>query len=164
MWRYVFLRRKSWEQTENEKASKILTLILVVVLLCGMFTGCAMFGRDALKYRDMTAITVGNEVITVGKVLDTFNNYYNNYYSYISAGYVTLDQVVDMAVTSLYTQAMKVDSYVKTATAETHSYTDFCHNAPVSNGKRNYVCNQVCQVPYFPNLRQQRNRPAQSYA
>ena len=112
-----------------KKASKILTLILVVVLLCGMFTGCAMFGRDALKYRDMTAITVGNEVITVGKVLDTFNNYYNNYYSYISAGYITLDQVVDMAVTSLYTQAMKVDSYVKTATAETHSYANFCHNA-----------------------------------
>ena len=58
-----------------KKASKILTLILVVVLLCGMFTGCAMFGRDALKYRDITAITVGNVVITVGKLLDTFNNY-----------------------------------------------------------------------------------------
>lgn len=112
-----------------KKASKILTLILVIVLLCSMFTGCAMFGRNALKYRNMTALTVGDETITVGKVLDTFNNYYNNYYSYISAGYITMDQLVDMAISSLYTQAMKVDKYVKTATAETHAYADFCHNA-----------------------------------
>lgn len=112
-----------------KKASKILTLILVAVLLCGLFTGCAMFGRNPALYRNMTAMTVGNETITVGKILDTFNNNYNNYYAYISAGYISVDQLVDMTVSSLYTQSMKIDAYVKTATPETHKYADFCHNA-----------------------------------
>ena len=93
------------------RASKILTLILVVVFLFGIFAGCDLVGKNTYKYRSASAIAVGNQTITVGKLLDTFNSYYNSYYYYISYGYFTVDDVLDMAVQSLISQYMKVDAY-----------------------------------------------------
>ena len=97
------------------RASKILTLILVVVFLFGIFAGCDLIGKDVAKYRSATAFNVGGQNVTVGKLLDTFNTYYNNYYYYISAGYFATEDVFDMAVESLVTQYMKVDAYTKEA-------------------------------------------------
>ena len=111
-----------------KKASKILTLILVFVLLAGVFSGCAMFTRNTGKYRSLVAVTVGEQEITVGKILDSFNNYYNTYGAYIGQG-ITVDWLMQMTMQSLVTQAMKVDSYVSGATAETHIYKDICDNA-----------------------------------
>ncbi|MCH5159812.1 MAG: hypothetical protein J1F66_03060 [Clostridiales bacterium] len=94
------------------RASKILTLILVVVFLFGVFAGCDLVGKDVGRYRNATAFTVGqNQTITVGKLLDTFNSYYNSYYVYVYYGNLTVDDIFDMAVESLYTQYMKVEKY-----------------------------------------------------
>ena len=97
------------------RASKILTLILVVVFLFGIFAGCDLIGKDTKKYREAVAITVGDQKITVGKLLDTFNSYYNSYYYYIAYAGWTVGDVLDVAVKSLYTQYMKVDSYTSDA-------------------------------------------------
>ncbi len=98
------------------KATKILTLILIVVFALSVFAGCDLIGRNIAKYRNTEAITVGTgdnaEVITVGKLLDTFNSYYNNYYYYISAGYLDASQLLDMAISSLVQQYMQLNDYV----------------------------------------------------
>ena len=96
-----------------KKASKILTLILIVVFVLSVFAGCDLVGRDVAKYRGTVAMKVGTQDITVGKLLDTFNNYYNNYYYYISAGYLTADSLLEMVMNSLMQQYMQVDDYVK---------------------------------------------------
>ncbi len=94
------------------KATKILTLILIVVFVLSVFAGCDLVGRNVAKYRDAKAFTVGNETITVGKLLDTFNSYYNNYYYYISSGYIDASQLLEMAISSLVQQYMQIDDYV----------------------------------------------------
>lgn len=111
-----------------KRARKILTLILVFVLLAGVFSGCTMFTRNSARYRALVAVTVGNEEITVGKVLDSFNNYYNMYGNYIGQG-ITVDWLLQMSMNSLVSQAMKVDSYVSTATAENHALANSYRNA-----------------------------------
>lgn len=113
-----------------KKASKILTLILVVVIAASLFAGCAAFGKDSVKYRNSVAVKVGGENITVGKVLDTFNSYYNSYSAYISAGYLTADSLMNMVMSSLYYQMEKVDAYKNTQGVQTtESLKDRCHNA-----------------------------------
>ncbi len=94
-----------------KKARKILTLILVAVMVTGIFAGCSLFGRNVEKYRGQTVATVGNEKITAGKLLDTFNNMYYTYQQYISAGYMTLNDLFNNTMESLYTQYMKMDDY-----------------------------------------------------
>lgn len=111
------------------KASKILTLILIVVFMLSVFAGCDLVGKDVAKYRNTTAITVGNETINIGKLLDTFNSYYNSYYSYLSAGYITADYLLEMAISSLTQQYMQIDDYVSNHSAITPSLADRAHNA-----------------------------------
>ena len=94
------------------RASKILTLILVVVFLFGIFAGCDLVGKDVAKYRKATALTVGNQNVTVGKLVDTFNTYSNNYYYYILYNGWTVDNILDLAIQSLVSQYMRVDDYV----------------------------------------------------
>lgn len=131
-----------------KKASKILTLILVFVLLAGVFSSCAMFTRNTGRYRDLEAVTVGSETITVGKVLDSFNNYYNMYSAYIGQG-ITAEWLLQMSLQSLITQAMKVDSYTSTATPETHAFKDTYHNAQYLNTKEiEYVIRYVKYVTF----------------
>ena len=96
-----------------KKASKILTLILIVVFVVSVFAGCDLIGRNTAKYRATTAMMVGDQEIKVGKLLDTFNSYYNNYYYYISAGYLTADSLMEMVMSSLLQQYMQVDDYVQ---------------------------------------------------
>ena len=100
-----------------KKASKILTLILIVVFVLSVFAGCDLVGRDVAKYRGTVAMKIGDQDITIGKLLDTFNSYYNNYYYYISAGYLTSDSLLEMVMNSLMQQYMQVDDYVKNHSA-----------------------------------------------
>ncbi len=106
-----------------KKASKVLTLLLVVVLVLGVFSGCGVFGRNTQKYRAQVAIKVGNEEITIGKLIDTYNTYYNSYSSYVGT-YITTDDIFEMAISALYTQYMKIDAYKSTNTATTHTWLD----------------------------------------
>ena len=105
-----------------KRFSKILTLVLVVVFLFSVFAGCDLIGKDTGKYRAATAITIGSQKITVGKLLDTFNSYYNNYYYYVYYSGWTVEDIFDLAVQSLYTQYMKVEKYTSN-NANIHSDT-----------------------------------------
>lgn len=111
-----------------KRASRILTLILIVVFLFGIFAGCDLVGKNTANYRKTKAINVGGQSITVGKLLDTFNSYYNNYYYYIAYGQLTVDDVLDLAIQSLVSQYMKVDSYVSNDS-----------NVKVSDNKNKYA-------------------------
>lgn len=108
-----------------KKASRFLTLLLVAVFVLSIFSGCSLFGRNTEKYRSQVAIIVGNENITVGKLIDTYNSYYNTYASYVGT-YVTLDDIFEMAVSSLYSQYTKIDAYKNNANTATyqHSWLD----------------------------------------
>ena len=112
-----------------KKASKILTLILIVVFVLSVFAGCDLVGRNTAKYRSTVAMTVGNEQITIGKLLDTFNSYYNSYYYYVNAGYFDIEYLLEMTVSSLIQQYMEIDNYVKTHDAVTPSQAKLAHNA-----------------------------------
>ena len=104
-----------------KKASRVLTLILIAVLVLGIFSGCGMFGRNSEKYRSQVVMTVGKEEITAGKFIDTFNNYYNTYGYYVQLGYYSIDDIVELTVSSLVSQFMKVDAY-KTSGAQTYQH------------------------------------------
>mgnify|MGYP005749040301 FL=1 len=111
-----------------KKASGIIAILLLVVLAFGVFAGCGLFGKETAKYRQFTAVTVGNQKISVGKVIDTFNNLYNQYGK---SGY-SADTLFQAAMSSLYTQYMKVDSYIGDSNGNSHAYADFC-------GKDGYI-------------------------
>lgn len=110
-----------------KKASGIIAILLLVVLAFGVFAGCGLFGKETAKYRQFTAVTVGNQKISVGKVIDTFNNLYNQYGSAYAA-----DSLFQAAMSSLYTQYMKIDAYVGDSNGNSHAYADFC-------GKDGYI-------------------------
>ena len=112
-----------------KKASGIIAILLLVVLAFGVFAGCGLFGKDTAKYRQFTAVTVGNQKISVGKVIDTFNNLYNQYGR---SGNYTADTLFQAAMSSLYTQYMKIDAYVGDSNGNSHAYADFC-------GKDGYI-------------------------
>ncbi|MCH5152924.1 MAG: hypothetical protein J1F68_03070 [Clostridiales bacterium] len=113
-----------------KKASKILTLILIVVFVLSVFAGCDLVGRNTAKYRSTTAMTVGDQKVTIGKLLDTFNSYYNSYYYYISAGYLTADSLLEMVMNSLMQQYIQIDDYVQNKDhIQTPALKDVVNNA-----------------------------------
>ena len=96
-----------------KRAIKILTLILIVVFVFAVFASCDLLvGKDVAKYRKQVAMRVGSQDVTVGKLLDTFNSYYNNYYYYISAGILDANGLLEMVMSSLTQQYMQIDDYV----------------------------------------------------
>ena len=112
-----------------KKASKILTFILIVVFVLSVFAGCDLVGRDVGKYRSAQALQIGNETVTIGKLLDTFNNYYNNYYYYISMGYLDAEYLFQMTLNSLVRQYVIVNDYVQNNQPVNPQYKDLAHNA-----------------------------------
>ena len=115
-----------------KKASKILTLILLVVFVFSVFSGCDLIGRNVAKYRNAEAIQIGNETITIGKLLDTYNTYYNQYYYYISAGYLDAEYLFEMALESLVRQYVQVDDYVTR-----HANDEAVKNSPLKGKAHN---------------------------
>ena len=117
-----------------KKFSKIIALTVVAVMLVAMLTGCALFGKNTAKYRALPVITVGNEEITLGRVIDLFNTYYSNYYQYIEYGYYTYEDILDMTLDAIYSTYMKVDAYKTDAsnvnyTAAENSYVGVYQDA-----------------------------------
>lgn len=105
-----------------KKLSRAISILLLAVMVAGVLSACSLFGINASKYRSETAFTVGKQSVSIGKVIDTFNNYYNSYYSYVSQGYFTADSLFSMAMSSLYTQYMKLDAYVDANQAVNSNY------------------------------------------
>ena len=112
-----------------KKFSKIIALTVVAIMLVTMLTGCALFGKNTAKYRALPVLNVGNEEITLGRVVDLFNTYYSSYAQYIQAGYYTYEDVLDMTLDAIYSTYIKVDAYktaqdVVTYTAAENKYVD----------------------------------------
>ena len=121
-----------------KKASKILILLLVAVMVLGAFAGCGIFSKNTEKYRSTVALRVGNQEITIGKLIDTFNSMYNTYGSYVSSGYITIDYVFELTMSSLYAQYMKIDDYIQ-SDAKTYVHKDrgveFVNQKYLDNGE-----------------------------
>lgn len=105
-----------------KKSIKVLALVIAVVMVLSILAGCSLFGKEMAKYRNQTMLIVGNEPVSVGVVMDQFNNYYYNYSSYISSGYMTLNDLFSTVMDSIYTLYSKVDSYKNDVT--TVKYTE----------------------------------------
>lgn len=95
-----------------KKASGLIALLLLVVLTLSVFVGCGMFGKNTVKYRNETALTVGNQKITMGKLIDSYNQYAN--YGY------TADTILPYILSSMYTQYIKIDAYLDGATYDNY--------------------------------------------
>ncbi len=109
-----------------KKLTKILAVVIVAVMLCSALCSCVLVGRNSAKYRATTAVKVGNQEISVGKILDAFNNAYYQYQYYIVYGYMTVESLFEMVMESLYEQYMEVDSYVTdTASTKYNHSSDF---------------------------------------
>ena len=100
-----------------KKFTKIIALTVVAILLVTMLTGCALFGKNTAKYRALPVLSVGNEEITLGRVIDLFNTYYSSYAQYIDYGYYTYEDILDMTLDAIYSTYMKVDAYKTDATS-----------------------------------------------
>ncbi|MEG2158812.1 MAG: hypothetical protein RRY18_02930, partial [Clostridia bacterium] len=89
--------------------------------------------------RSQDAVTVGNETVKLGTVMDYYSNLYSNYYSYLQNGYVTTDQLLGMAMDSIYSSYAKLDKY-KTDSALgkdktfTHEYVETYANSKYLTG------------------------------
>jgi hypothetical protein len=100
-----------------KKATKFLSLLIVVVLLLTVLTGCALFGTDSLKLRNTVILKVGDEEVTAGKVMDIYISSYYNYESYIQQGAISISDLVNLTMETVYNTYSKVDSYKKTHSA-----------------------------------------------
>ena len=68
----------------TKKITRIFCMVLALALVCSFVAGCSMFQTNADRYREKTAMTVGEQTITVGALEDFINN---NMSSYINQGY-----------------------------------------------------------------------------
>lgn len=68
----------------TKKITRIFCMVLALALVCSFVAGCSMFQTNADRYREKTAMTVGEQTITVGALEDFINN---NISGYINQGY-----------------------------------------------------------------------------
>lgn len=68
----------------TKKITRLFCMVLALALVCSFVAGCSMFQTNADRYREKTAMTVGEQTITVGALEDFINN---NMSSYINQGY-----------------------------------------------------------------------------
>ncbi len=94
-----------------KKFTKILALTLAIVMLCTVLSACSLIGSDLARYRSVVAFTVGDEEVTIGNVLDAYSTNYYNYYTYISYGYMTTDEVFENTMTELFEKYTMLADY-----------------------------------------------------
>lgn len=94
-----------------KKTVKIIALTLAIIMLLAIMAGCSLFGVVTSKYNKEVVMTVGNEKVTVKSLNETFLSTYYNYYSYVAQGYLTLDDVFEISMESVYETYSKVDKY-----------------------------------------------------
>lgn len=131
-----------------KKLTKILAVVIALVMVTTVLCACGLSGRNTAKYRAATAVKVGDQEISVGRILDAFNNAYYQYYSYISYGYMTVEQLFDMVMSSLYQQYMEIDSYVHNSASAKFDHTSnyvkgFKYSDFLSDDEMDYVIRYV---------------------
>lgn len=94
-----------------KKITKLLALTLAIVMLCTVLAACSLIGTDVARYRNVVAFTVGDEDVTIGTIIDAYSTNVYSYYSYISAGYSTYEEVFSSTMSELYQKYIMLDSY-----------------------------------------------------
>ena len=89
------------------KFKKFISIIALSVFCLTFLVGCGLFVLNEERYRNQTALTVGNEVVTLGEVIDYFDT---NGSSYLQQGY-TQQQVWDMLFPVFVQQKIMINEY-----------------------------------------------------
>ncbi len=99
------------------KFKKFISIIALAVFTLTFLVGCGLFVLNEDRYREQTAIEVGNEVVTLGEVIDYFDANGN---AYIQQGY-TYQQVWDMLFPVFVQQKIMLDKYKTNSTVSNNS-------------------------------------------
>ena len=89
------------------KFKKFISIIALAVFTLTFLVGCGLFVLNEDRYREQTAIEVGNEVVTLGDVIDYFDA---NGTAYIQQGY-TYQEVWDMLFPVFVQQKIMLNEY-----------------------------------------------------
>lgn len=92
------------------KFKKFISIIALAVFSLTFLVGCGLFVLNEDRYRDQHAITVGNEQIKLGEVIDYFDS---NGTAYLQQGY-TYQQVWDMMFPVFIQQKVMLNEYKTT--------------------------------------------------
>ncbi|MBQ9715447.1 MAG: hypothetical protein IJV77_03440 [Clostridia bacterium] len=89
------------------KFKKFFSIIALAVFSLTFLVGCGLFVLNEDRYRDQVALTVGQETVTLGEVIDYFDT---NGLAYIQQGY-TYQQVWDMMFPVFVPQKVMLNEY-----------------------------------------------------
>ncbi|MBQ9715153.1 MAG: hypothetical protein IJV77_01940 [Clostridia bacterium] len=92
------------------KFKKFLSIIALAVFSLTFLVGCGLFVLNEDRYRDQVALTVGQETVTLGEVIDYFDA---NGAAYVQQGY-TYQQVWDMMFPVFVQQKVMLNEYKTT--------------------------------------------------
>lgn len=96
-----------------KRTKRIICLILTTLFLIVTLAGCVLFPVNSQRYRNQTAIIVGDTVVTLGEVIEYFNA---NALQYLQQGYGA-QEVWDYLFPQLLTKSMVIDEYKKATTS-----------------------------------------------
>lgn len=111
-----------------QKFMKQLCMILAVVMVFALAAGCSMFVKNEERYRQQTAMKIGDETVTVQEVTDFFES---NGAIYIQYGY-DAQSVWDSLIPSYMLQIIAVNEYKKDSSVQIQSGE---RNAKYKNGE-----------------------------
>jgi len=99
------------------KFKKFLAIIALTVFSLTFLVGCGLFVLNEERYRDQVALTVGEEIVTLGEVIDYLDT---NGAAYLASGYTT-QQIWDMLFPQFIQQKVMLNEYKTTHTASNNS-------------------------------------------
>lgn len=94
----------------TKRLTRIFSIILALVLVCSVLAGCSMFQTNPSRYREKTAMTVGDQTVTVGALEDFINN---NMASYLNQGSYDAQTVWDALAPQFIMNYVLVDMIKK---------------------------------------------------
>ncbi|MEG1528505.1 MAG: hypothetical protein RR248_01900 [Clostridia bacterium] len=120
---------------------KFVSLILALLLTVSALSGCVLIKEDAFAMNNDVAFKVGGEPVTVGSFNLVFNNLYSQYQQYIQAGYYTVEQVFQLAVSQLVSTQAIISNYKKDLTTKTyeHDFVSFYNAKYLTKEEMEYI-------------------------
>ncbi|MBR4745153.1 MAG: hypothetical protein IK070_00385, partial [Clostridia bacterium] len=93
----------------NKTLKKVCGAICALALSVTTLVGCNVITTNTAKYYNQIVVTAGDHSYTKKQLIDTF---YNNYYNYVQAGYMTAENAIKNSATYLVERGILVD-YIK---------------------------------------------------
>ena len=93
----------------NKTFKKVCGAVCALALSVTALVGCNVITTNTAKYYNQVVVTAGDHSYTKRQLIDTF---YNNYYNYVQAGYMTAENAVKNSATYLVERGILVD-YIK---------------------------------------------------